>query len=132
MPAVATSPSALTQVWPRVYFRSWGTSVNLLPPSKMSGLSLASIVPLPLDLVKKGRTPLDKVADERYAAYVGYESAVGGRHMSAIEELLQGSIDMHVHFGPDPSRERRQDIVQLALCAQQAGMAGLVPKSHSY
>jgi hypothetical protein len=52
--------------------------------------------------------------------------------VSAIEKLLHGSIDMHVHHGPDPLIERRLDALQLAQQAQQAGMRAVVLKSHEY
>lgn len=52
--------------------------------------------------------------------------------MSAIDRLIEGSIDLHVHFGPDPDRERRCDAVELAQSAQEMGMRGLVLKSHHY
>jgi hypothetical protein len=47
-------------------------------------------------------------------------------------ELLRGAIDMHVHASPDPYAARRMDARQLALGARDAGMAGLVLKSHEY
>ncbi len=52
--------------------------------------------------------------------------------MSAIEQLLQGSIDMHIHCGPDPSVARRVDALQGARQAQEAGMRAIVIKSHEY
>src|SRR3989304_4169189 len=52
--------------------------------------------------------------------------------MSAIERLMQGSIDMHVHHGPDPRVERRLDALQTALQAQEAGMRAIVLKNHDY
>lgn len=52
--------------------------------------------------------------------------------MSAIERLMQGSIDMHIHHGPDPRVERRLDALQTALQAQEAGMRAIVLKSHEY
>lgn len=52
--------------------------------------------------------------------------------MSVIEKLLQGAIDMHVHYGPDPTMERRVDALQAALQAQEAGMKAIVLKSHDY
>jgi hypothetical protein len=51
--------------------------------------------------------------------------------LSTTEELLQGSIDMHVHHGPD-SRERRVDALQAARQAQEVGMRAIVLKSHVY
>lgn len=52
--------------------------------------------------------------------------------MSQIEKLLQGSIDMHIHHGPDARLERRVDALQAAVQAQQAGMRAIVLKSHDY
>jgi len=52
--------------------------------------------------------------------------------MSAIDRIIEGSIDMHVHFGPDPARERRADAIELAQRARELGMRGLVLKSHHY
>ncbi len=52
--------------------------------------------------------------------------------MSTIEKLLRGSIDMHIHFGPDPRVERRVDALQAALQAQEAGIRAIVLKSHEY
>ncbi|HLE02117.1 MAG TPA: DUF6282 family protein [Dehalococcoidia bacterium] len=52
--------------------------------------------------------------------------------MSAIERLMRGSIDMHVHHGPDPRVERRLDALQTALQAQEAGMRAIVLKNHDY
>ena len=47
-------------------------------------------------------------------------------------ELLQGAIDVHVHFSPDPSAERRMAADELVERAAEAGMGGLVLKSHEY
>ena len=52
--------------------------------------------------------------------------------MSIIEKLLQGSIDMHVHHGPDARIERRLDALQIALQAKEAGMRAVVLKNHDY
>jgi hypothetical protein len=48
-----------------------------------------------------------------------------------IEKLLRGSIDMHIHHGPDV-RPRRGDALELARQAQDAGMRAIVLKSHIY
>ncbi len=56
----------------------------------------------------------------------------GVQKLSVIEKLLQGSIDMHVHHGPDPRVERRLDALQAARQAQEAGMRAIVLKSHDY
>jgi hypothetical protein len=52
--------------------------------------------------------------------------------LSAIEDLLNGSIDMHIHFGPDPRVGRRVDALQVARYARDAGMRAVVLKSHEY
>jgi hypothetical protein len=52
--------------------------------------------------------------------------------VSAITQLLAGSIDMHIHHGPDARVERRVDAAQAALQAQAAGMRAIVLKSHDY
>ncbi|MBI3953124.1 MAG: hypothetical protein HY330_01275 [Chloroflexi bacterium] len=50
----------------------------------------------------------------------------------AVAELMAGAIDMHVHAGPDPRVERRQDWLELGRDAAAAGMRALVFKSHDY
>ncbi|MCS7206812.1 MAG: amidohydrolase [Dehalococcoidia bacterium] len=52
--------------------------------------------------------------------------------MSTIRRLLQGAIDIHVHFAPDPRVERRSDALEVAQYAKAQGMRGLVLKSHEY
>ncbi|MEE8336918.1 MAG: DUF6282 family protein [Dehalococcoidia bacterium] len=47
-------------------------------------------------------------------------------------ELLRGATDIHVHFAPDAFAERRMDARDLVRQAGEAGMAGLVLKSHEY
>jgi len=49
-----------------------------------------------------------------------------------INDLVRGSIDMHMHFGPDPMFPRRIDAAGAARDAQEAGMLAFVLKSHSY
>ena len=49
-----------------------------------------------------------------------------------INDLLAGSVDMHLHFAPDPLLPRRLDFNMAALHAQEAGMRAIVLKSHSY
>jgi predicted TIM-barrel fold metal-dependent hydrolase len=51
---------------------------------------------------------------------------------SEINDLVRGSVDMHMHFGPDPLFPRRIDAVGAARDAQEAGMLAIVLKSHSY
>jgi hypothetical protein len=45
-------------------------------------------------------------------------------------ELLRGAIDAHAHWAPDPYAERKMDARELVHAAREAGMAGLVLKSH--
>ncbi|MFC1940420.1 DUF6282 family protein [Chloroflexota bacterium] len=52
--------------------------------------------------------------------------------MSKVNELLQGSIDMHCHHGPDTILERSVDALQATQQAQEAGMKAIVLKSHVY
>ena len=47
-------------------------------------------------------------------------------------ELLRGAIDVHVHAAPDPYAERRMAADVLVERAVEAGMGGLVLKSHEY
>lgn len=49
-----------------------------------------------------------------------------------VNELLHGSIDMHIHFGPDPEVSRSVDAVQAATEARDAGMRAIVLKSADY
>lgn len=58
--------------------------------------------------------------------------AAGALRTEVIERLFRGSIDMHCHFGPDPTFERRTDAYELVMKAQEMGMGGLVLKSHDY
>src|SRR5262245_599816 len=51
---------------------------------------------------------------------------------SEINDLVRGSVDMHMHFGPDPLFPRRIDAAGAARDAQEAGMLAFVLKSHSY
>lgn len=49
-----------------------------------------------------------------------------------IDRIWKGSIDMHIHPGPDALAERPLDSAQIAVLAEQVGMAGIVLKSFSY
>lgn len=51
---------------------------------------------------------------------------------AAVEEILKGSFDLHVHAGPDPVKPRRLDALDTARAAYEAEMAGFVLKSHEY
>ena len=48
-----------------------------------------------------------------------------------IESLLRGSIDLHVHSGPDTNK-MRLNAMETARYAYEAGMAGFALKSNEY
>jgi hypothetical protein len=52
--------------------------------------------------------------------------------MGTTEELIQGSIDMHVHHAPDANMKRSVDALQAAIQAEEAGMRAIVLKNHNY
>ena len=52
--------------------------------------------------------------------------------MTNLDELVRGSIDMHLHHGPDSFAARRLDALEAARQAQQVGMRAIVLKSHHY
>ena len=52
--------------------------------------------------------------------------------MSNVDRLLEGAIDIHVHFEPDPRVERRGDALETAQNAKDLGMRAMVLKSHEY
>ncbi|MFC1917377.1 DUF6282 family protein [Chloroflexota bacterium] len=52
--------------------------------------------------------------------------------MSKTEDILKGSIDMHIHASPDVRVERRLDALQAALDAREVGIRAIVLKSHDY
>lgn len=49
-----------------------------------------------------------------------------------VERLWKGSVDMHIHPGPDPDAARRANGLEMAVAAQQAGMKAIVLKSFFY
>jgi hypothetical protein len=51
--------------------------------------------------------------------------------MKDIDNLLYGSIDMHLHVGPD-TMPHCVDAIEAARQAQQAGMRAIVLKNHHY
>lgn len=51
---------------------------------------------------------------------------------SQIGKILRGSIDMHIHFSPDPNMTRRYSALGTAINAREAGLRGIVLKSHTY
>ncbi len=50
--------------------------------------------------------------------------------MKSVDRLMNGAIDFHVHAGPDPFRERRLDVIELAHQAKEMGMRAIVVKCH--
>jgi hypothetical protein len=52
--------------------------------------------------------------------------------MAVVDNLLSGSVDMHIHFSPDSLMERRQDALALAYSARDLGMRGLVLKAREF
>ncbi len=52
--------------------------------------------------------------------------------MNTVERLASGAIDMHVHFALDSLQKRRQDALELAQSARNAGMRALILKSREY
>ncbi len=58
--------------------------------------------------------------------------AKGGITNEMIDEIFQGSIDMHTHVAPDPLWPRRFDTMETARLVQNAGMRAFVSKSYYY
>ena len=52
--------------------------------------------------------------------------------MSNADRLVEGAVDIHVHFAPDPKVERRGSAIEIAEQAAEMGMQALVLKSHEY
>ncbi|MCI0843959.1 MAG: hypothetical protein J4N87_01305 [Chloroflexi bacterium] len=52
--------------------------------------------------------------------------------MSNVDRILEGALDIHVHFSPDPKVVRRAGAVEIAMQAREMGMHGVVLKSHEY
>lgn len=52
--------------------------------------------------------------------------------MTAVDNLIKGAIDMHVHFTPDAMSVRRQDALELAQSARDLGLRGLVLKAREF
>ena len=63
-------------------------------------------------------------------------TATGEPTLEALSDrargLLQGALDIHVHADPDPYAERKADFATTVARAREAGLAGLVLKSHEY
>ncbi len=52
--------------------------------------------------------------------------------MTAADRLMEGAVDIHVHFAPDPRVERRSGALDIAKSALNSGMRGIVLMSHEY
>lgn len=52
--------------------------------------------------------------------------------MSVIDRLVRGSIDMHLHHGPDISQGRWYDALELATEAEKTGLRAIVLKHTHY
>jgi len=52
--------------------------------------------------------------------------------VNAVDTLISGAIDMHVHFAPESLMERRQNALQLARTAREYGLRALVLKCREY
>ncbi len=52
--------------------------------------------------------------------------------MNVEDRPIAGVIDMHIHIGPESRLQRRQDALQLAYAAKEAGMKGIVLKNREY
>ncbi|MFC1945143.1 DUF6282 family protein [Chloroflexota bacterium] len=52
--------------------------------------------------------------------------------MDKIEQIINGSVDMHVHPGPDARVQRRCDGLEIAQQAIGMGMRAVVSKNHEY
>ena len=53
-------------------------------------------------------------------------------NLANIEMLLQGSINMHVHYDPNPNWERCQDASEVVSLAQEYGMRLIVLKQSKH
>ncbi len=64
------------------------------------------------------------------------EAAIAVTEFDGLSEgaraLLEGAVDVHTHAAPDPYTARRTDSRELVELAIEAGMGGLVLKSHDY
>jgi hypothetical protein len=50
----------------------------------------------------------------------------------AADRLIAGAIDMHIHIDPESRLKRRQDSLQLARTARDAGLRAIVLKNREY
>jgi hypothetical protein len=50
----------------------------------------------------------------------------------AVDRLINGAIDMHIHFGPESRLKRKQDALELARTARDTGMKAIILKNREY
>lgn len=50
----------------------------------------------------------------------------------SVNKLMAGAIDMHIHIGPESRLKRKQDSLELARTAKDAGMRAIVLKNREY
>ena len=50
----------------------------------------------------------------------------------AVNRLITGAIDMHIHIDPESRLKRRQDSLQLAYTARDTGLRAIVLKNREY
>lgn len=60
-----------------------------------------------------------------YTEFLSWETPQAER----VESVFRGSIDMHIHFAPDPGVVRRFNAYETARAAGEAGMRAIVLKS---
>jgi len=53
-------------------------------------------------------------------------------NQAALDRLMQGAIDMHIHIGPESRLKRRQDALELATTAREKGMTAIIFKNREY
>lgn len=61
----------------------------------------------------------------RYLKYLNWDTPKA----DVIDRIWKDSIDMHIHFAPDPGTVRRFDALETAVAAREAGMRAIVLKS---
>jgi len=57
---------------------------------------------------------------------------INQEYSHAADRLIAGAIDMHIHIDPESRLKRRQDSLQLARTARDAGMRAIVLKNREY
>ena len=100
-----------------------GLPVLLLDTVLTLTYAVANLPPLPVSRLQTTAWP-------RPVTWV-HPRALGDT-VSNIDRLLEGALDIHVHFAPDPKVARRGNAIDIALQAREMGMQGLVLKSHEY